>query len=750
MYDLRRNPWTITGVALLILLVTNGLTATAISVFDESLLEEFGWSRGELKFRDFLNFGVVALCAPLGGLLLDRFGAKRLLIVGCLVLSGAYFAYSRLTSLTQMYLIHVAFALALPASGTMVVIVLVSSWFVARRGLAIGIALVGTSAGSFLLPPLNAWLIAELGWRRTFALEALFPLAILVIVLVLVRNSPTELGGQAVGVASGGPDPRATGLEFRQALRTRTFWAIGLSGFLIYYSILAIFSHAFLHMRGLGYPPPVAASVLSLLSLVAMASKLGSGCLADRLDRPRHVGSEHPILRFEESEHQADQERLTTMLANDGYLYAQVDPKPILYAERYRADLHVWVNQGPLCRFGSASVSGQVKTDSALILKQLAFHRGDLYSQEILQRSQRFIYQLGVFQFVSIKVRTNASHDHILPVDIAVKEAPRLTTKLGVGYGREEFLRFFVDVRLLNVAGGARRINFYAKHSALEPYNLQLKLTQPAFIHPGASLSLSPFYRSEKEPGFSINRYGTDFSYQQRISYYTDGSISYTFERDGLSVSQITLEEALKNKNIKLYNKSSFTIGLVNDHSYPIFQPQRGWFNAFTTTFTGVGLNSDFHFLRWIFESRKYSKLMEGYVVAARIKIGSMKPLYQDPVTPLEERFYAGGSNSVRGWGRSRLGPLNAENVPIGGNSLLEASVEVRYPVYKLLSGVVFYDMGNVWKEYFTFPVQELRYASGGGLRFQTPIGPIRLDVAWPLGEGKRPLQLHISIGQAF
>ena len=455
-------------------------------------------------------------------------------------------------------------------------------------------------------------------------------------------------------------------------------------------------------------------------------------------------------VRFRDLAIQADQERLTTMLANDGYLYAQVDPKPILFAERYRADLHVWVNQGPLCRFGSASVSGQVKTDSALILKQLAFHRGDLYSQEVLQRSQRFIYQLGVFQFVSIKVRTNASHDHILPVDIAVKEAPRLTTKLGVGYGREEFLRFFVDVRLLNVAGGARRINFYAKHSALEPYNLQLKLTQPAFIHPGASLSLSPFYRSEKEPGFSINRYGTDFSYQQRISYYTDGSISYTFERDGLSVSQITLEEALKNKNIKLYNKSSFTIGLVNDHSYPIFQPQRGWFNAFTTTFTGVGLNSDFHFLRWIFESRKYSKLMEGYVVATRIKIGSMKPLYQDPVTPLEERFYAGGSNSVRGWGRSRLGPLNAENAPIGGNSLLEASVEVRYPIYKLLSGVVFYDMGNVWKEYFTFPVQELRYASGGGLRFQTPIGPIRLDVAWPLGEGKRPLQLHISIGQAF
>jgi MFS family permease len=285
MNDIRRSPWTIAGMGLVILMISNGLTAVAISVFDESLLNEFGWSRGELKFRDFLNFAIVALFAPFGGLILDRVGARRMLIAGCLVLAGAYFAYSRIDQLLQMYLIHVAFAVALLAAGTMVVIVLVSSWFVEKRGLAIGIALVGTSAGSFLLPPLNALLIGELGWRRTFVVESFFPLAILLLVLLLVRNSPTEVGGHPVGVAADGPDPRRTGLEFGQALRTRTFWAIGSSGFLIYYSILAIFAHLFLHMRDLGYEPGVAASALSLLSLIAMLSKLGSGWLADRFDR---------------------------------------------------------------------------------------------------------------------------------------------------------------------------------------------------------------------------------------------------------------------------------------------------------------------------------------------------------------------------------------------------------------------------------------------------------------------------------
>ena len=285
MNDIRRSPWTIAGMGLVILMITNGLTAVAISVFDESLLNEFGWSRGELKFRDFLNFAIVALFAPFGGLILDRVGARRMLIAGCLVLAGAYFAYSRIDQLLQMYLIHVAFAVALLAAGTMVVIVLVSSWFVEKRGLAIGIALVGTSAGSFLLPPLNAVLIGELGWRRTFVVESFFPLVILLLVLLLVRNSPAEVGGHPVGVAADGPDPRRSGLEFGQALRTRTFWAIGSSGFLIYYSILAIFAHLFLHMRDLGYEPKVAASALSLLSLIAMSSKLGSGWLADRFDR---------------------------------------------------------------------------------------------------------------------------------------------------------------------------------------------------------------------------------------------------------------------------------------------------------------------------------------------------------------------------------------------------------------------------------------------------------------------------------
>ena len=272
-------------IGLLVLFVSNGLTATALSVYDEALLETFGWSRGELKFRDFLNFATVAIIAPFAGVLIDRVGVKRMLLIGLALLSLGYFGYSYLSSLTNMYLIHIVFALALASAGTMVVVILLSAWFVKHRGLAIGIALVGTSLGGIILSPLNAWLIQTYGWRKSFMYEAFIPLVLMVIVALFVKSSPSEVGRSAVGQDDSQGDLRAHGLSLQEALRTRTFWCIGLSGMMTYYSILALYNHLFLHLRGLGYEPIQAGFALSVLGIVALVAKLVNGALADRIDR---------------------------------------------------------------------------------------------------------------------------------------------------------------------------------------------------------------------------------------------------------------------------------------------------------------------------------------------------------------------------------------------------------------------------------------------------------------------------------
>jgi len=271
---------------MLVLLVSNGLTATALSVYDESILKEFGWSRGELKFRDLISFWLIALLAPLGGVLIDRFGPRRMLSIGLVLLSIAYLLYSRLDSLGMLYGIHVIMAVGLLCAGTMTCIILLSNWFDAKRGLALGIALVGTSLGGIVLSPVNAALIQRFGWRQTFQIEAALPIVLMLVVLLIVKNSPREVGASAVGVdVNSQRDLRLEGLTLSEAMRTRSFWAIGFSGMLTYYSILALYSHLFLHMRGLGYAPVKAGLALSLLAMLALTGKLLTGALADRLDR---------------------------------------------------------------------------------------------------------------------------------------------------------------------------------------------------------------------------------------------------------------------------------------------------------------------------------------------------------------------------------------------------------------------------------------------------------------------------------
>lgn len=278
-------PWLIAAFGPLIIFVSNGLTTTAITVFDAEILKEFGFSRGDFKLRDAISYWGVALLVPFTGMLVDRVGPKRMIMFGMALLATGYWWYARVGSLQEMYLIHGLFAIALACAGTPPVILLVSSWFRQHRGLVIGLAVTGTSFGTIVLSPLNTWLIQNFGWRNGFLYESAIPVALLLLVALFVRNTPGEVGRTAVGQEQGTPEPRAEGLSFAEAIRTRTFWAIGVSGMLLYYTTLAFVSHLFLHMRDFGFPPSAAGGALAVFGMVALVAKFSLGWVADRIDR---------------------------------------------------------------------------------------------------------------------------------------------------------------------------------------------------------------------------------------------------------------------------------------------------------------------------------------------------------------------------------------------------------------------------------------------------------------------------------
>ncbi len=278
--------WIIAACAMVALWVSNGLIIPGITAFDPSLLDEFGWSRGTLKFRGLITFVLAGLLGPLAGALADRYGVRRFMIFGAALLAACMLLYGRIQSAAHMYAIHALFAVVLATCGLIVAIMLVSNWFVARRGTAIGITLVGTSLGGMFFPRFATGLIGEHGWREAFAWQALFPVGLLVILALLVRNRPADVGLEPYGgEASESCSPQVLGLDYWPALKTPTFWALAFAAATTFFSILGFQANLFLHLTAdMKLTPERGAYGLTLLFGLALVGKFVFGFLADQLD----------------------------------------------------------------------------------------------------------------------------------------------------------------------------------------------------------------------------------------------------------------------------------------------------------------------------------------------------------------------------------------------------------------------------------------------------------------------------------
>jgi outer membrane protein assembly factor BamA len=175
-----------------------------------------------------------------------------------------------------------------------------------------------------------------------------------------------------------------------------------------------------------------------------------------------------------------------------------------------------------------------------------------------------------------------------------------------------------------------------------------------------------------------------------------------------------------------------------------------------------AGISGDYNYLETTAEVRHYLNLKERAVIASRVRAGALGGTDNPDIEiPFFKRYFLGGSQSLRGWGRLEVAPLS-EGHPIGGLTSLEAMVELRVPVTTNIGGVVFFDGGNVWPEKYDFNLDDMKYDVGAGIRYRTPVGPLRFDFGWQLtkipgliinGDPKnndRRWRIHFSVGQAF
>ncbi|MBD3223824.1 MAG: outer membrane protein assembly factor BamA [Caldithrix sp.] len=453
--------------------------------------------------------------------------------------------------------------------------------------------------------------------------------------------------------------------------------------------------------------------------------------------------------RFRDQALQQDRQTMVEHFNDRGYAYTHARYDLSLDEQTGTIDITWEIDPGPRCFFGSITIAGNEHVSDELIYEQLKFKKGELFQSGILDESQQQIYSLGLFQIATVKAILGEKDKKTIPVKIQVKEAPRLTTRFGVGYGSEDKFRAFTSLQRLGFLGGARRIELLLKHSGLEPYNINLKWIQPQFLTRHTSITLNPFFRRETEPGFSARRLGLNIPLNHQFSGYLKGSIAYYLENMRQDFNSADPEFSKRSREDFNYAKSGLLLGIILDTSRPMFSPQQGLFGSANFKINGLPFPGDFNYTRLLVDLRRYQKLY-GLVLALRCKFGVINSYDDDGFVPVEDRFYSGGSMSVRGWSRSTLGPLRKNSDPIGGKSLAEGFIELRYPIMGIVTGTFFLDSGNVWQPSYHHKLQDLRYAAGFGIRVNTPIGPVRLDFGWPIYDREKAGQIHINVGEAF
>lgn len=456
-----------------------------------------------------------------------------------------------------------------------------------------------------------------------------------------------------------------------------------------------------------------------------------------------------PNKRFKDQSIINDQAHINEVIVDKGYAYSRVAHDIDVDSTTNKAHINWLIAPGPLNHFGEVTITGGGRTPERLIRKQLTFKEGDRFSRRDLNTSQSQIYQLGTFRIASLQPKFSDNQEEAIPINIAITEAPKHTIKVGVGYGREDRFRTFVNYQVLNFTGGARRLHLFAKHSYIEPYRVEATLTQPAIFGPNSTLALSPGVRKTKEVGYELFAYGVGMSLQQKISSALSASLNPYYESINLDTTSVAQIEDIELLN-KSYSKSGLAVGVLFDNTAPKFNPSNGWNIALNTKANSTIISGQYPFLKYQAEVKRYQEISYSVILAMKLKGGIVNSTKNGKIIPVEERFFAGGSRSVRGWARQKLGPNDSDDRPTGGNSTIEFSIEPRIKLYGPLSWVLFLDAGNVWPDANAINLKELRYSAGSGIRYDTPIGPVGVDIARPIWDESKKWQFHINIGHAF
>ena len=453
---------------------------------------------------------------------------------------------------------------------------------------------------------------------------------------------------------------------------------------------------------------------------------------------------------FTVEDYQKSEQQLKTFFYDNGRALVKIERRAEVVLDVHEARVFYTLTAGPLTNFGATVVEGLKNVEQDVVFKELTYNEGDKFSGAALRNTERNLRDLDLFSQIEVAPEPSAQNPDMVPIKIRLEEKPWREIRIGIGYGTEDQLRGQIRWRNNNWLGGGRRLEVGAKASFIAR-ELDLHFLQPHFLGAKNRLLVNIGPQQFTEPGYSLNATRLRPSFERHFSDQLTGFVAYRLEFDHLSDVSLPTQDALADFQSKGW-LSALSSGVVWNKTDNLLNPTTGWILSFMAEQVGSFLGGSFDFFKLQGEVKGYYPLAEKTVFASRFRLGFAEPMHNGEEVPLFERFYAGGSNSVRGYGRSLLGPRSSSNDPIGGRSLIEGSLEFRQQFTEKIGGALFVDFGQVSLRSFDVPIGDLKFSGGLGARYATPVGPVRLDVAFPFNPPprNRSWQINFSIGQAF
>jgi outer membrane protein insertion porin family len=449
----------------------------------------------------------------------------------------------------------------------------------------------------------------------------------------------------------------------------------------------------------------------------------------------------------------ADRNALLSTYRDAGYLDATVTPEVTLSDDHTAVRIRLLVEPGARTEVAAVVVSGLHSTREQVVRRELLIEEGKPLGLGQLLESQKRLGALGIFDRVSLTDQA-AGPGGRRNVVVAVDEAPRTTFSYGVGYSERELLRGSLEVTRRNLGGKDRTLSAYARGS-FRGSRFVLGYREPYLFGRKRDLYLAGFREEEDRTGFNFKRTGVLAQTLTRLGDHTSLSARYTFQDTQVFGLQIPLDEV--DRQFRTYTLSGPSLSFLADQRDDALEPHRG-------LFLGADVQSSFRFLggarfvKGFLQAATYRRVRTNLILAVAGRLGLARTFgVGEPVLlPLPERFFAGGDYGPRGFKTDFAGPLELgssnELVPTGGNALVFGGLELRYDLRRTLSFAVFTDAGSVYPRVSDIDLQEIFYTAGLGLRYKTPVGPVRVDWGYKLNRrpGESAYRIHVTIGNAF